>query len=99
MLLRAISVATVGLAMCAFSAAVNASEKTHTGLIVSTTADKLVMTDEEGKNEHSHKITADTQVTLDGKDAQITDLKAGQKVSVTIKNGNVTAVAAKSAKE
>lgn len=101
MLLRAISVATFSLAMCAFAAAVNAKEDfpdgTHTGLVVSTTAEELVMTDDEGKNEHTHKITADTKVTLDSKDAAITDLKAGQKISVTIKDAKVTEVAAKSA--
>lgn len=100
-MLRAISVVTFTLAMCAFAAAVNAKEEypdgTHTGLVVSTTAEKLVMTDDDGKNEHSHTITAETKVTLDNKDAKITDLVAGQKVSVTIKDAKVTVVAAKSA--
>ena len=101
MLLRAISVATFTLAMCVFAAAANAKDVAdgiHTGVVVSTTAEKLVMSDEDGKNEHSHTITADTKVTLDSKDAAITDLKAGQKVSVTVKDGKVTVVAAESSK-
>ena len=99
MLLRAISVATFTLAVCAFAALANAkdvADGTHTGVVVSTTSGKLVMSDKDGTNEHSHTITADTKVTLDGKDAVITDLKAGQKVSVTIKDGKVTTVAAES---
>jgi hypothetical protein len=69
--------------------------KTHDGLVVSSAEGKLVMSDKEGKNEHTHQIGADCKVTLDGKAAKITDLKKGDKVKVTTGDGGkVSAVAA-----
>jgi hypothetical protein len=69
--------------------------KTHDGLVVSSAEGKLVMSDKEGKNEHTHQIGADCKVTLDGKAAKITDLKKGDKVKVTTGDGGkVLSVAA-----
>jgi len=99
MLMRSITIGVIAVAGWLVASA-NAKEPvdgTHTGIVVSTTADELRMSDEDGKNQHTHSITADTKVTLDGKDAKITDLKVGQKVSVTIKGGKVTLAAAESA--
>lgn len=56
---------------------------THTGKVVKVEAGKLTMSDKDGKNEHTHAIPADAKITLDGKDAKITDLKAGMTVAVT----------------
>jgi hypothetical protein len=56
---------------------------THEGIIVSADSNKLVMTDKEGKNEHSHNLDLTTKVTLDGKPAKLADLKKGQFVKVT----------------
>jgi hypothetical protein len=72
-----------------------ADDKTHDGLVVSAAEGKLVMSDKEGKNEHTHTIGADAKVTLDGKAAKIADLKKGDKVKVTVgEGGKVSAVAA-----
>lgn len=70
--------------------------KTHEGLVVSTADGKLVMTDNDGKNEHRHTIAATTKVTLDGKTAKLADLKKGDSVKVTTgSDGAVTMVDAK----
>jgi hypothetical protein len=72
-----------------------AAEKSHNGLVVSVAAGKLVMTDNAGKNEHSHMIGTTAKVTVDGKAAKLTDLKAGDKIKVTQDDaGKVIAVAA-----
>jgi hypothetical protein len=56
---------------------------THDGTVVSATATKLTMTDKEGK-EHSHDVGTTAIITLNGKEARLTDLKKGDKVSVTM---------------
>lgn len=67
----------------------NAADKTHDGKIVSVTeakngADgKLVMTDKDGKNEHTHMIGSSVKITLDKKAAKLGDLKKGDLVTVT----------------
>lgn len=76
-----------------------AADKTHEGTVVSAAEGKLVMTDKEGKNEHSHVIAAGTKVTLDGKDAKLVELKKGDAVQVTMDpEGQVVAIAATRAK-
>ncbi|MCI0361258.1 MAG: hypothetical protein L0211_22480 [Planctomycetaceae bacterium] len=76
-----------------------AADKTHDGIVVSAAEGKLVMTDKDGKNEHSHTVAATTKVTLDGKDARLVDLKKGDAVKVTTDmEGKVLSVAATRAK-
>jgi hypothetical protein len=71
------------------------AEKTHDGFVVAVAADKLVMADKDGKNEHTHAIGADCKITLNNKAAKITDLKKDDAVKVTTgSDGKVTAVAA-----
>jgi hypothetical protein len=84
----------------AIAAGVQAADKTHEGKVVSAGNGKLVMTDNDGKNEHTHAIAATTKITLDGKDAKLADLKAGDNIKVTQDGtGAVTAVAATTKKE
>ncbi len=59
-----------------------AAQATHDGKVVSITDSKLVMTGRDGK-EHSHSLNADAKVTLDGKAAKASDLKAGTRIRVT----------------
>ena len=80
---------------------VAAADKTHDGKVVSVTAGsgdadgKLVMTDKDGKKEHSHAISSKVKITLDKKEAKLTDLKKGDVITVTQDgDGKVTAVAA-----
>ncbi len=77
------------------------AEKSHDGKVVSITAGangadgKLVMTDKDGKQEHTHAISKTVKITLDKKDVVLTELKTGDAVKVTTDdNGIVTAVAA-----
>jgi Cu/Ag efflux protein CusF len=56
---------------------------THEGKVVKVEAEKLTMTDKDGKNQHTHAVPVDAKITLDGKDAKLADLKAGAKVKVT----------------
>jgi len=60
------------------------------GKIVRIEGNKIVMTDKDGKNEHTHTLAADARVSLDGKDAKLTDLKKDQMVRVTTKEGDQT---------
>src|SRR5947209_4033320 len=57
---------------------------THEGTVVSAGEHKLVMTGKDSKDEHSHDVGADAHVTLDGKDAKLSDLKKGDHVKVTL---------------
>ncbi|MEQ9409811.1 MAG: hypothetical protein RIK87_18895 [Fuerstiella sp.] len=56
---------------------------THDGKVVTITAEKLVMTGKDGKPEHSHAVSKNTQVTCDGKECKATDLKVSMKIRVT----------------
>jgi len=82
---RMISVATLALAMLVGATvlvAQAAEPTTHDGKVVSITSEKLVMTSTDGK-EHSHSLTADAKLTLDGKVCKAADLKAGTRIRVT----------------
>ncbi len=68
-----------------------ADESTHDGKLVRITADKLTMTDKDGK-EHSHALAADLKVTCDGKTCPPADLKPGAKIRVTTQGGDQPAV-------
>lgn len=74
--------------------------KMHDGLVVSTTADTLVMTDADGKNQHAHKVDEATAVTIDGKPAKLADLVKGDKVKVSAgQDGKVVSIAAARSKQ
>jgi len=76
-----------------------AEDKSHDGLVVSVAEGKLIMSDKDGKNEHTHAIAATTKISLDGKPGKLADLKKGDAVKVTVgADGQVTAVAATRAK-
>jgi hypothetical protein len=66
-------------------AAKEADNATHDGTVVSITSDKLVMTNKEGI-EHSHALTADAKLTLDGKTCTVADLKPGTRIRVTLQS-------------
>ena len=63
-------------------AADDAKSATHEGKLVSITGNKLVMTNQDNK-EHSHTLTDDAKLTLDGKVCQAADLKPGTRIRVT----------------
>ena len=82
-------------------AVANAADKTHEGKVVSVTEGKdgkdgkLVMTDEDGKNEKTHAVLTKAKITLNKKSAKLGDLKKGDLVTVSMdKEDKVTEVAA-----
>ncbi|TVP94536.1 MAG: hypothetical protein EA381_19885 [Planctomycetaceae bacterium] len=64
---------------------------THKGKLVSITQNKLVLTGEDNK-EHSHTLTSDAKLTLDGKAVQAADLKPGTRIRVTTQEGDKSTV-------
>jgi hypothetical protein len=59
-----------------------AEQAMHDGKVVSITGNELVMTSKNGQ-EHSHTLTADAKLTLDGKTCNADDLKPGTRIRVT----------------
>jgi hypothetical protein len=87
MIFRMFWLAALGFALVlgtSAQAAQDADVKTHDGKVVSVTADKLVMTDKDGK-EHSHTLALDAKVSCDGNMCKLEDLKPGMKIRVTTK--------------
>jgi hypothetical protein len=81
--------------------AAKAAVTTHSGKIVSVTegkdgkAAKFVMSDADGKNEHTHAVLATTKITLNKKSGKLADLKKGDMVTVTLDSASkVTEIAA-----
>lgn len=68
-----------------------ARAKSMDGAVVSASADKLMMTDKEGK-EHGHALAGDVNVTCDGAACTLADLKAGMKIRVTMNDATPHAV-------
>lgn len=62
---------------------VKVKDSTHDGVLVSISADKLVMTTGKEGKEHSHALAREIKLTLDGKACKAADLKAGAKIRVT----------------
>ena len=71
---------------------------THSGVVVSAGVGKLVMTNKDGTNEHSHDVAADAKITCDGMECKLEDLKKGCTVKVTTKDKKAIKIEAKSAK-
>jgi hypothetical protein len=68
-----------------------ADVKTHEGTVVAAAEGKLVMTDKDDK-EHTHKILESTKITIGGKSAKLSDLKKGDKITVTMDGDKVIEV-------
>lgn len=58
--------------------------KTHEGIIVKAGDNKLIMTDKDGKNEHTMKVADSTKILCDGKACELSDLRKGFEVTVTM---------------
>jgi Cu/Ag efflux protein CusF len=69
--------------MLAVSAAALAADETHSGKVKTASADQIVVSHEN--QDHTFQVDSATMITLDGKEAKATDLKAGDKVTVTAK--------------
>src|SRR5262245_23134885 len=80
---RVLSILLAVLALAVFVAApAGADEKkgdTHEGTVVKAGDGKLTMADKD-KKEHTHTVAVDAKITIDGKDAKLADLKAGDTI-------------------
>ena len=56
---------------------------THEGKVVKVEPGKLIMSDKDGKKQHTHAISADTKITLAGQAAKLDELKPGTAIKVT----------------
>jgi hypothetical protein len=56
------------------------------GTVVSITGDKLVMTNSQGKEEHTCTMNVNVKVTCDGIACKSSDLKAGMRIRVTLES-------------
>lgn len=55
----------------------------HQMKVVKAEADKLTVTDKDGKNQQTVAVPTTAKVTLDGKPCKVEDLKAGTDVKIT----------------
>lgn len=76
------------------TAAEESEATTHDGKVVSLVGDKLVMTSKKDNvvTEHTHMLSPDAKITLDGKTCLADALKAGTKIRVTTKTGEAKVV-------
>ena len=69
-------------------AAYEADKNSHDGTFVKATSDNAFVMEDKGK-EHTHTLSADAKVVgPDGKACKLSDLKKGQKIRVTTKEGD-----------
>jgi len=85
---RSLFAALTALALVAWVGSVSfakddADKNTHEGTVVSVSDGKLTMTGKDG-TEHTHNVGATTEITLDGKEVKLTELKKGDKIKVTM---------------
>ena len=101
MLHKVLSLFFVAVVFSWFMSAHAHAADSHQGKVVETSASKLVMTDMGGKNQHPMEVPASATVSRNGKESKLTDLKAGDTITVTTdtKDGKsmVTKVEAKAA--
>jgi hypothetical protein len=62
--------------------------ETHEGKVVSASGNKLVMTDKADK-QHTHTLAPTAQITCDGKQCKLEDLKPGMRIRVTTAKGDI----------
>jgi hypothetical protein len=68
----------------------------HEGTLVKAVDGKLTMVKKGEKEEHTHAVAPDAKITLDGKKAQLDDLKKGYDVTVTVHKEKIIEVKAHS---
>jgi hypothetical protein len=91
MLLRVLPICLAVAAFVLLCGQVVAEDKdnAHEGKVVSVAGNKLVMTDDAGK-EHSHTVAEKAKISCDGKACLLSDLKPGTKIKVFTKKGDAT---------
>ena len=90
MLHRTLSLSLAAFALVLFLSQTSlAADKVHEGTVVKAADGKLTMTDKQGK-QHSHAIPATAEITLDGKECKLEDLKTGFSVKVSTQQDEKT---------
>jgi hypothetical protein len=64
------------------------ASSSHDGKVVTITSDKLVMTNMDDKEKHTHPLGADIKITCDGNVCKAADLKPGMRIRVTVGNAD-----------
>ena len=65
----------------------DAKDSTHEGKVVKVEAHKLTMIGKGKEENHTHEVGKDAKITIDGKEAKLSDLKEGQNIRVSM-HGN-----------
>jgi len=79
----------LGLFVVASGKAVAADPNTHEGTFVSAKGDKEFTMADKDKKEHTHTLADNAKIIgADGKDVKLADLKKGQRIRVTTKEGD-----------
>jgi hypothetical protein len=89
---RTLSLVLVVMVVLCFVAA-PALADTAEGTFVKVDGKTLTIQDKD-KKEHSCELAADVKVSRDGKESKVSDLKAGDKVKVTITDKKATKIEA-----
>ena len=87
---------TLGMLGCQSTPATHEGKQAmDEGKVVELGIEKLTMTDTAGKNQHDHEVASDVVVTCEGKPCGLSDVKAGDMVTVTTETKDGTALATK----
>lgn len=84
-----LSLSMMAIAFCVATTTTFAADTTHDGKVVGITDTELVMTDEDQERQ-TLKLADDVSITLDGKDCEANELRAGTKIRVTTQRGQNT---------
>jgi hypothetical protein len=100
MVYRVLSMAIFVFALSSYMATPALAADTHEGLVVKAGNGELKMTDKDGKNEHTHMVSAEAKILRNGKAASLDELQKGDHVTVNTKTKDgkktVTKIEAKS---
>jgi len=97
-----VSLSLLALALVVFAGKATAADpNTHEGTFVSAKGDKEFTMADKDKKEHTHALADDAKILgPDGKECKLSDLKKGQRIKVTTKEGDAkTAVKVEAAKD
>lgn len=84
MLQKIVSVGVVTLALAMSMSTPMWAADMHQGKVVEVGVGKLTMADMANKNQHTHEVATNAAITCGGKTCGLSDVKAGDMVTVTI---------------
>jgi uncharacterized protein (TIGR03000 family) len=63
----------------------------HLGKLASVEDGAIIMTEMDGTGRHTHRVSPTTEILLDGRRAELSDLKPGMQIDVTTRTGDPNA--------